>query len=118
VSNLPHLSLENPRTFQDLLLKFQGLDILQKEILDFPGGVETLPLVCTPYRGRSRPQIIVYNTWFNGSMSQLPNGILISSSIFVQLIEMPNTQTDIQTTLHATSAETGCTYAVRASNAV
>jgi len=49
---LPHHSLENSRTFQDLALKFpgpnplsrtfQGLGIFNQKIQDFPGGVGTL----------------------------------------------------------------------------
>jgi len=42
------------------------------------------------------------NTWFLGQTPVSPqNGISIGSAIFAQLTRVPNTQTDIQTTLRA-----------------
>jgi len=40
-------------------------------------------------------------------LSQSPNGILIGSAVFAQLIRVPNKQTDTQTTLRATSVAIG-----------
>jgi len=48
------------------------------------------------------------------------NGILIGSAVFAQLtvVLKTQTQTDTQTTLHATSVAVGRIYSLRASDAV
>jgi len=50
----------------------------------------------------------IYNTCFFGpTWVSPPNDISIGSAVFVQLTRVTNTQTDTQTTLHATSVAIG-----------
>jgi len=54
-------------------------------------------------------------TWTH--LNQPPNGISIGSAVFAQFTNVPNIQTDTQTTLRAISVATGRIYVLLAGDA-
>ena len=56
-------------------------------------------------KGRDLNTHLTYG--YLGSQESAPNGISTGSAVFVQLTHVPNTQTDMQTTLRAMSVATG-----------